>query len=485
MYNSVDKYEFSACEHPKFVRSKYTGEIINTSCGVCKSCLCKRNSKMAFQCSLEEQDHKYCMFVTLTYDNFHIPKTICRLYESDSEPYFAFYNVTKRLAKYEDIVGWLPVSACKSGKSFPFVLKSKIGLGDYIPYASKVDLQLFLKRFRKNIFKQSHEKIRYYAVSEYGPVHYRPHFHLLLFFDTERTLEAFDTSLHKSWKYGRIDFSLSRGKCSSYVSSYVNSSVSLPRLFENGSFKPFTTHSLFFAKGFYKDKRKEVYENEPERFITQRRTVSSKNVEFTPWRSLTSMFFPRCKFYSRKSYGELYNSYTILRRVKAAYGDRPLPELAEMIAMTDYVSPENQFVYDYFNVGSFRCFNEETVASFISSIASELYISKHFLEFCVPGFSEHFVLRRIIDYYKARDYHNLVERYKNMCDYYEKWQYNIRDPDWWKLFYDNTLTECEYFDKLSKTPAYHNFIVNSSLRYAKSIKHKKLNDLNNIFNEKL
>lgn len=59
------------------------------------------------------------------------------------------------------------------------LLQQKFNLCGSIPYLRKTDLQLFLKRFRYYVTKRlPKEKVRYYAVGEYGPVHFRPHYHL-------------------------------------------------------------------------------------------------------------------------------------------------------------------------------------------------------------------------------------------------------------------------------------------------------------------
>jgi hypothetical protein len=41
------------------------------------------------------------------------------------------------------------------------------------------DVQNYIKRLRKYLYKQlgSYETLHFYAVGEYGPVHFRPHYH--------------------------------------------------------------------------------------------------------------------------------------------------------------------------------------------------------------------------------------------------------------------------------------------------------------------
>lgn len=478
-------YPFIKCLHPKFVRNPYTGELVQTSCGICSACIKSRNDKMSFQCSIEEQDHEYCMFVTLTYSNVNVPLSEPVIEHDDTGDVCVFYNRCERLSKYYNDCDIIAVDSCssyRSGSKFLVPLLSKIGLGRYVPYASKIDLQLFLKRFRKRIFKKSYEKIRYYAVAEYGPVHFRPHFHLLFFFDSEVTFSSFGKALRESWTYGRVDFSLSRGKCSSYVSGYVNSTCSLPRFYSLGLFRPFSTHSNFFAKGFYKNKASEIYEMPVRDFLYECRQVGSKFVEFMPWRSLTALFFPRCRKYDSKSYGELYQSYTILRRCRQVYGDFKVSELVELILNSDE-TPLNSAILRYFS--DYDSLTAKYMLRTSGSISSELYCSKRFLDFCCDGRDEHYVLRKIINFYKERDYINLTSQYLIQQAYFEQWKFSDKDTDWWKYFYVNALPFYTYYDRIRTLQVYKSFYTNSEYLLSESVKHKHLNDLNNIFNQNL
>ena len=57
------------------------------------------------------------------------------------------------------------------------------GLGNLIPFLNYVDVQNYIKRLRKHLKTAlgSYETLHFYAVGEYGPVHFRPHYHILLF----------------------------------------------------------------------------------------------------------------------------------------------------------------------------------------------------------------------------------------------------------------------------------------------------------------
>ena len=112
---------------------------------------------------------------------------------------------------------------------------------------------MLFRSLRKHLFQQlgKYETLHFYAVGEYGPVHFRPHYHLLLFTNSEEVSKVLRYCHDKSWKLGRSDFQLARGGASSYVSSYVNSLSAAPLLYRScRAFKPRSRASIgFFEKG--------------------------------------------------------------------------------------------------------------------------------------------------------------------------------------------------------------------------------------------
>lgn len=104
-------------------------------CGSCLDCRLSYSKAWAVRCVCESRMHpkNTCWFVTITYDDEHLPSPI------------SIYSAQNR----------------RSTPFYPLVKK---------------DIQLFIKRLRKSF---SH--VRYYACGEYGSKSKRPHFHLLLF----------------------------------------------------------------------------------------------------------------------------------------------------------------------------------------------------------------------------------------------------------------------------------------------------------------
>ena len=143
------------------------------------------------------------------------------------------YNRT--LSKYDEVKdNWfLSMDAIRS-----FIAKTKTDTpygadgelsdrygNNLIPFLNYVDVQNYIKRLRKHLFQKlgSYETLHFYAVGEYGPVHFRPHYHLLLFTNSEEVSQVLRYCHDKSWTFGRSDFQRSAGGASSYVASYVNS----------------------------------------------------------------------------------------------------------------------------------------------------------------------------------------------------------------------------------------------------------------------
>lgn len=101
-------------------------------CGKCIGCRLDYSREWAARCMLEMKDHDSAYFLTLTYSDPEAPRVY---FESD---------------------------------------------GDCLPALSlrKRDLQLFIKRVRKNY---PNDKIRFFGCGEYGSNTLRPHYHVILF----------------------------------------------------------------------------------------------------------------------------------------------------------------------------------------------------------------------------------------------------------------------------------------------------------------
>lgn len=150
--NNITTDDIDTC----YVVDKATGETfpiyVQVPCNECAICMQRKVFGFVQRCKFEAQQYdSRPWFVTLTYDNEHLPK----------------------------------------GNSL-----------------DKRDVQLFLKRLRINLKRHGFDyKIRYVMVGEYGSNTHRPHYHLILFginsFTHQECLDVSDI-IYTSWKNGFI-----------------------------------------------------------------------------------------------------------------------------------------------------------------------------------------------------------------------------------------------------------------------------------------
>lgn len=265
------------CQHPRTVVNKYTHESVVVPCGCCPSCVLRRSAIQTNLLTTYSTQFRYNYFITLTYAPCFLPTLevsvietctddiadvpcvpdINNLDANDDNTYlFGFRSVPRsasvkvknstveRVFKDPEVRFSYPM---KPKELFSILDKINHNIPNRIPYVCNRDLDLFLKRLRSYY---PDEKIRYYAVSEYGPTSFRPHWHLQLFSNSERFSQTICENVSKAWSYGRCDASLSRGFSAPYVASYVNSFVALPDFYTQMPkvVRPKSFHSIGFTE---------------------------------------------------------------------------------------------------------------------------------------------------------------------------------------------------------------------------------------------
>lgn len=298
------------CQHRSFITNKYTGVRIAVDCGQCDYCIRKRAQKASMRVKTAGSAFKYSYFVTLTYDNEHIPLMNCEVLHSEYEDVLSisgdkvigyerhsyipvseyqpedssrlrriFFTQVQGTVPFDrEIKEYVPVKdnwflSMDAIRSFirktqavdnsEYPVTETYGLGNLIPFLNYVDVQNYIKRLRKYLYQSlgSYETLHFYAVGEYGPIHFRPHYHILLFTNSKEVSEVLRQCHDKSWKLGRSDFQIARGGASSYVASYVNSLNSAPLLYRScRAFRPRQRASIgFFETGEVFDENEDPY----------------------------------------------------------------------------------------------------------------------------------------------------------------------------------------------------------------------------------
>lgn len=543
------------CQHRSFITNKYTGARIAVDCGQCDYCIHKRAQKASMRVKTAASAFKYSFFVTLTFDNEHLPLMCCKVLRSDYEDvvgisgdnHFGYEhhqyipvseyqcddNSALRHIFFEQVQGTVPFDReikeyvpikdnwflsmdairsfiCKSQSvdNSTYPAAEQYGLDNLIPFLNYVDVQNYIKRLRKHLFKKigSYETLHFYVVGEYGPVHFRPHFHLVLCTNSDEVAKVLRYCHDKSWNLGRSDFQRAAGGASSYVASYVNSLCSAPLLYRScRSFRPKARASIgFFEKGC------DFVEDEDPYAQIERKIDSVVNgriynfngisVRSTPPMSYIRTLLPR--FSSARN----DDSVAITRILRAVHRT---PQRIARFGFIDYeqgsILSLVRTYYQYLKCNPIlsdddkiilhtarcltrfvNCSSDVDIESYINRLYRLfLYVYKFFRNWHLPEFGSDlgaysnrimFIIKTGIEYEAQKDYESL----RNV--------FNIRslNPD---------ISDCMF-----TLPAYgqeRDVLSNVSLetvqlleqlRYRSAtycrnmIKHKKLNDANNIFN---
>ena len=312
----IELSNIDACEHPKRIINPYTDEVQYVPCRKCASCLNKRSLEWSRRLESECKFHRYSMFVTLTYDNAHLP-VLTPVYNEDGSIREWHSNRdydNSQVIKHEE-------------RYRPIRIQNSDVIG--VAHVCKSDVVKFFKRLRSNIhyhFKQNNinesEKIRYFICSEYGSRTLRPHYHFILWFDSETICREFGRFLSKSWTLGRKDFSLVNSSAPQYVAKYLNGNDSLP-----GILQAQPTHTFHLASkkpliGFGVADEEALFENVLNGTFGHLELDERKQVlvHVPSSRQVEMRYIPKCRGYRRISHSEKLRVYSYVYDIVTAYG---------------------------------------------------------------------------------------------------------------------------------------------------------------------
>lgn len=596
------------CQHRSFITNRYTGQRIAVDCGQCDYCIYKRAQKASMRVKTAGSAFKYSYFVTLTYDNEHIPLMKCDVlhseyedalsisgdkvfgYErhsyipvSDYQPedssllrHIFFTQVQGTVPFDREIKEYVPVKdnwflsmdairsfiqKTQSVDNSVYPAAEKYGLGNLIPFLNYVDVQNYIKRLRKHLKTSlgSYESLHFYAVGEYGPVHFRPHYHILLFTNSKEVSEVLRQCHNKSWKLGRSDFQIARGGAASYVASYINSFSSAPLLYKScRAFKPRQRASLgFFEKGEVFEEGEDVYHAIEQRInsVVNGRIYNFNgiSVKSTPPMSYIRTLLPRFSSACRE------DAIAIARIIRAvASAPQRIARFGIVAYDSDSILSIARAYYKYLTLTKNRLTNEDEIILHAARCSTRccfssvdfdtesylnklyrlfLYVSKFLRNWHLPSIGGNldpyasriiFIIKTGIEYEKKADYVRMCDslRIQEACEFpllryfylpatgcersivKEEEDgtfstYTIRDrmagikpvvlhfDDPRKLLLSPALSRLVGSSFKASQPANYNDLCDDLQRcldfrastYCRDmIKHKKLNDANNIFN---
>lgn len=408
------------CSNPRYIHIR--NHTYAVGCGRCAACRLKSADKLSKRIDIEHLSCDTAYFGTLTYDNKSLP-----VFKVDSCDGINYVNpVTDRVVKDLRGVSLFEFTDAECN-SFDSKMWDNIHCRTKLPYRYVPliyirDYQLFWKRFKKHLILSGYDKdfvykIRYYYCAEYGTKYLRPHFHFLLFLDSDTVRripsQQIEQAIHKAWQYGRIDFQRSKGKASSYLSEYLSGYSNLPRLHIQPCVRPRARHSNCFGEQFFPEAPEDVLSFGLEWFNPQTYSIGGNVQTMLPPSSIELRLFPKCPKYNDLVFDMLKTSYFSYRRAIEEVSPRWLSveSLARYLSERQLNSPlYRDLTRLYGDVISFE------------SLRSILYCSMRFYRCCEKfGYSEYDYLDIIRRYYSSKELNKLSVFYRSQEEYCEKY----------------------------------------------------------------
>lgn len=201
------------------MQDKHTDTV---PCGRCPACLKRRIHQWSFRLQKEQEIALTASFITLTYDEEHLP--------------------------YSE--------------------------GGY-PTLVKKDHQLFMKKLRKYLHQQRfaynitpNTKLKYYAVGEYGDENHRPHYHSILF-NLPQQLINDESIIEQIWDKGTIQVAVCNTATINYVAGYINKRIHPKTQDElDDRLIEFSLMSKGIGKNFITPQTQKYYQTQLQPFLT-------------------------------------------------------------------------------------------------------------------------------------------------------------------------------------------------------------------------
>lgn len=449
------------------IKINVNGKLMFLPCRKCAACLNNRSSRLARLMQFEAQQREVTLFVTLTYAPEHLPM----MYISSADNVITSARNERLNYEYRDSLTDEIVTHSIYDKIS--LLQDKCELdGGLIPYLSKTDLQKFFKRLKYYATKSNiQDSYSYFACGEYGPKHFRPHYHILLH-TSRQNLQSFIDAIHKSWQYGRIDYSLDRGKTANYISTYTTSSSSIPRLYQNKKIRPFFVHTIHYGLHNYIPRFMSIIDN-PKSFVTLPFQTSDTTMDIRPWASFSVAFFPKVPHYKELLGCAPY----FLRSLYTLFASKP-----ETLDMKDFTK-HLMFEYLSSNDGLFNHIERQTGITFTEpSVYKTLLVSKRFLTICEKfNISCSYYLQQIEEYYRCYESQTLKDWFKIRECLTSEEQLLCYDDS-----FDGFIDVDGFYMSLDSieqdyAPDLEILYDHISNKYYNQVKHKELNDANKMF----
>ena len=239
-------------------------------CRHCWACQLKYSAEWATRLTWESKRYEHKFFITLTYDEEHLPIYEKMIYTDKDDHKYEFKND-----------------------------------GTWNGTLEPEDMTRFIKTLRKHFERQGIKDIKYFYCGEYGETTKRPHYHMILFgaplditkfydfhIDGRYKMHWKSKEIEKWWDKGMIDIAEVEWSSCAYVARYCMKKIDFEndpiQYAQQGKYKEFVRMSRRPGIGVrhFNEHIKEIYENDE---VIQK-TVKGKTSAFKPPKAFDQRF---------------------------------------------------------------------------------------------------------------------------------------------------------------------------------------------------
>lgn len=517
---------FLSCSNPYTVSSSHG--LVQVPCGRCIQCLQKKVSATTLLLDLESQRCKYVEMINLTYDDSCLPyidfndDSFCSFSPDEpSERFPVVFGSSRKILKYnprskqyyttsenlQPLVSDFPSDWRKYLSvynkrvdeyylRFPYRKRGISRLHNHVPVLYSVDLKKYLYRLRQFLKKYYGIEVRFFAVGEYGSNSLRPHWHILLFHNSDELRQSFrdvielpghtkknprqccrQFYLRSLWLHGDTTTKCTDKHASSYLAGYFNEhSRNTPLV---ADFPSKVYHSQFLGLGKISQSQAQDFKDERwESFIS--RSVVSKNgvrndvsVSSALYSQLMCRFTGYAAYNASQTYTLLSDVYSVLNATQVDYND-------EVELYHFYLS---LYSFNFTNVrlsralSSVRFYVENVVnpllqdpcKNFTLSSLKSLFYASHRLyqKSRVFGLHPFTYLKKVFSFKSFIDYKKLVSLYDLLQSS------PVSADEYYSSFSSNGSLDFEVY---KYKPIFLSMLSSATADYYDSIKHREVVD---------
>ena len=510
---------FPRCNNPVSVVGRHGVTLVG--CHSCIQCLVAAQEHLCKILEVEASKHKYVEFLTITYDDKHLPyidtsymypfgyavRVPNRVIKKYNRRTKSFYFVEDKVSKSFQLTDFGTIHTASMLRDYyaridkyysRFPSRSRgIRNNSVIPILWYDDIRKYIGRLRKWFLKEYGEKIRYYIICEYGTQSFRPHYHILLFHDSPRARVDFRNvrslpmstrdnprevciklDLAKLWLYGDTTTKVTDGNMQEYVSKYLTQHSDFPRVLNKFPQRNF--HSTLLGAKDKAEIRELLKVRDFEALTTDyvvnkkgvRRPISMSNAYY----SQLSVRFTGSVFYNVETTHSLFRSVLYCARrffgsSGEIYNDASVREF--MLWILDFrtsVLYKNNFrfrsVFRYVEEIAKPIYNS---SGSINPLKSLLYAAHHHYSLSsYLGLDSYACLKLRFDFVAWNDYQNMIQYFQAL------------END--KLFaYENYSSMSPYtgtydFDILKTRSIFQYQVQEANMVYTENVKHRAVVD---------